>query len=58
MLKTGGSETGPLFSLLDPATGKVVGFDAGLSQMLSQYIPGGPRHRSSSPSPPSTPARH
>jgi glutamate transport system permease protein len=37
-----GSETGRLFSLLDLETGKVVGFDAGLSQMLAQYILGEP----------------
>src|SRR6476660_2642625 len=42
VLRTGGSETGQLFSLLNPETGKVVGFDAGLSQMLAQYILGEP----------------
>jgi glutamate transport system substrate-binding protein len=42
VLRTGGSETGQLFSLLDLETGKVVGFDAGLSQMLAQYILGEP----------------
>jgi glutamate transport system substrate-binding protein len=42
VLRTGGSETGQLFSLLDLETGKVVGFDAGLSQMLAQYILGQP----------------
>ena len=42
-LKTGGTDSGPLFSLLDPATGKLSGFDAGLSQMLAQYILGEPK---------------
>lgn len=42
VLRTGGTETGALFSLLDLETGKVVGFDAGLSQMLAQYILGEP----------------
>jgi glutamate transport system substrate-binding protein len=39
-LKVGGTDTGPLFSLKDPATGKLTGFDAGLSQMLARYITG------------------
>jgi glutamate transport system substrate-binding protein len=39
-LRRGGSDTGPLFSLRDPVNGKVTGFDAGLSQMLSHYITG------------------
>ncbi len=30
-LNVGGTDAGPLFSLKDPATGKVTGFDAGLS---------------------------
>jgi glutamate transport system substrate-binding protein len=42
-LKVGGTDSGPLFSLLDPATGKLTGFDAGLSQMLAQYIIGEPK---------------
>lgn len=42
-LKVGGTDSGPLFSLLDPATGKLTGFDAGLSQMLAQYIIGDPK---------------
>ena len=41
-LRTGGTDSGPLFSLLDPASGKLTGFDAGLSQMLAQYIIGSP----------------
>jgi glutamate transport system substrate-binding protein len=39
-LIVGGVETGPLFSLLDPATGKVSGFDADLDQLLAKYITG------------------
>jgi glutamate transport system substrate-binding protein len=39
-LRRGGTDTGPLFSLKDPATGRVTGFDAGLSQMLAHYITG------------------
>ena len=39
-LKTGGSDSGPLFSMKDPATGKLTGFDAGLAQLLSHYITG------------------
>ena len=41
-LNTGGTETGPLFSLKNPGTGKLTGFDAGLAQMLAQYIIGSP----------------
>jgi glutamate transport system substrate-binding protein len=36
----GGTDTGPLFSLKDPATGKITGFDAGLAAMLAHYITG------------------
>ena len=39
-LKMGGSDAGPLFSMKDPATGKLTGFDAGLAQLLSRYITG------------------
>ncbi len=42
VLNTGGTVTGPLFSLQDPATGKITGFDAGLAQLLAQYIIGSP----------------
>ncbi len=42
VLNTGGTDSGPLFSLLDPATGKLVGFDAGLAQLLARYITGQP----------------
>ena len=41
-LRTGGSDSGPLFSMKDPSTGKVTGFDAGLAQLLSHYITGLP----------------
>ena len=41
-LNTGGSDSGPLFSMKDPATGKLTGFDAGLAQLLSHYITGKP----------------
>lgn len=39
-LKVGGTETSELFSLLDPTTGQVTGFDAGISQLLAHYILG------------------
>lgn len=42
VLKTGGTDSGPLWSLKDPTTGETTGFDAGLSQMLAQYILGSP----------------
>lgn len=38
VLRVGGTETSELFSKLDPISGEVVGFDAGLSQLLAQYI--------------------
>ena len=41
-LLVGGTQTAALFSLLDPTTGKVQGFDAGLSQLLAKYIIGKP----------------
>jgi glutamate transport system substrate-binding protein len=40
-LRVGGTDAGPLFSIKDPATGKLTGFDAGLSQLLAHYILGG-----------------
>ncbi|HLS63411.1 MAG TPA: transporter substrate-binding domain-containing protein [Ruania sp.] len=40
VLTVGGTETSELFSLLDPTTGETRGFDAGIQQMLSQYILG------------------
>jgi glutamate transport system substrate-binding protein len=39
-LRVGGTDAGPLFSIKDPGTGKLTGFDAGLGQMLSHYITG------------------
>jgi glutamate transport system substrate-binding protein len=42
VLVVGGTETADLFSLLDPSTGKVTGFDAELSQLLAKYIIGQP----------------
>lgn len=39
-LRWGGTDAGPLFSLLDPVTGKTQGFDAGMVQMLANYILG------------------
>ncbi len=40
VLVTGGSDSGPLFSIKDPTTGKLTGFDAGLAQLLSHYVTG------------------
>lgn len=42
VLKVGGVETAPLFSLKDPLTGQDTGFDAGLDQLLAKYIIGKP----------------
>jgi len=42
-LRWGGTDAGPLFSLLNPTTGKTQGFDAGMVQMLAQYIIGEPK---------------
>jgi glutamate transport system substrate-binding protein len=39
-LVVGGVQTAPLFSLLDPSTGKLSGFDAGIGQLLAKYIVG------------------
>lgn len=39
-LKVGGTETSELFSLLDPAEDRARGFDAAISQLLSNYILG------------------
>ncbi|MDQ0260115.1 glutamate transport system substrate-binding protein [Sinomonas atrocyanea] len=43
MINRGGTDTSSLFSLRDPATGKVAGFDAGISQLLAKYITGQPK---------------
>ena len=40
VLKVGATKTSNLFSLEDPTTGVVTGFDAGLSQLLARYIIG------------------
>lgn len=41
VLRVGGVKTSQVFSLEDPATGRVTGFDAALSQVLARYILGG-----------------
>lgn len=41
VLRVGGVKTSQIFSLEDPTTGKVKGFDAALSQALARYIIGG-----------------
>jgi glutamate transport system substrate-binding protein len=38
----GGTNTAPLFSLKDPTTGEVTGFDADLAKLLAKYITGKP----------------
>ncbi|AZZ39664.1 hypothetical protein C0Z10_07755 [Acidipropionibacterium jensenii] len=40
-LRWGGTTTSSLFSLKDPSTGAITGFDAGIVQLLSRYIFGG-----------------
>ncbi|MFG2884058.1 glutamate ABC transporter substrate-binding protein [Streptomyces sp. NPDC048297] len=42
-LLVGGTQTAALFSLLNPTTGKLTGFDAALSQLLAKYIIGTPK---------------
>jgi glutamate transport system substrate-binding protein len=42
VLNVGGTDQTPLFSLRDPISGKLTGFDAALSQMLAKYIIGKP----------------
>lgn len=39
-LTRGGTTVNQVFSLKDPSSGKVTGFDAGLTQLLAQYILG------------------
>ncbi|CED90998.1 glutamate ABC transporter substrate-binding protein [Actinomyces succiniciruminis] len=46
VLKTGGTKTSEVFSLEDPATGEITGFDAALAQVLARYIIGGDDARS------------
>jgi len=43
VLKVGGTQTAALFSLLNPTTGKLQGFDAAMSQLLAKYIIGKPQ---------------
>ncbi|MCH6469450.1 glutamate ABC transporter substrate-binding protein [Sinomonas terrae] len=43
VINRGGTDTSSLFSLRDPETGKVAGFDAGISQLLAKYITGQPK---------------
>ncbi|MGN6088347.1 MAG: glutamate ABC transporter substrate-binding protein, partial [Actinomycetales bacterium] len=42
VLNVGGTDTAPLFSLKNPITGELTGFDADLSKMLAKYIIGKP----------------
>lgn len=42
VLKVGGTDSAPLFSLKNPITGQLTGFDADLSKMLAKYITGKP----------------
>ena len=41
-MNIGGTDAGPVFSIKDPVTGKLTGFDADLSMMLAKYIIGKP----------------
>lgn len=41
VFETGGTKKSEVFSLEDPATGKITGFDAALAQTLARYIIGG-----------------
>lgn len=41
VLQRGGTESGAIFSLKDPMTGRVTGFDAGIGDLLAHYILGG-----------------
>lgn len=43
VLKVGGTDSSPLFSLKNPITGDLTGFDADLSKMLAKYITGQPK---------------
>jgi len=40
-IRRGGTTTGAIFSLKDPTTGRIAGFDAGIGDMLAHYITGG-----------------
>jgi glutamate transport system substrate-binding protein len=39
-MNIGGTDAGPVFSIRDPVSGKLTGFDADLSMMLAKYIIG------------------
>jgi glutamate transport system substrate-binding protein len=41
VLQRGGTESGAIFSLRDPLSGRVTGFDAGIGDLLAHYILGG-----------------
>ena len=41
-MNIGGTDAGPVFSIRDPVSGKLTGFDADLSMMLAKYIIGKP----------------
>jgi glutamate transport system substrate-binding protein len=41
-MNIGGTDSGPVFSIKDPVTGRLTGFDADLSMMLAKYIIGKP----------------
>ncbi len=40
VLRRGGTETAPIFSLKDPVSGRVTGFDAGIGDLLARYVLG------------------
>lgn len=40
-IRRGGTTTGAIFSLKDPTTGRIAGFDAGIGDLLAHYITGG-----------------
>lgn len=40
-LKRGGTDTSPIFSIKDPISGRTLGFDAGIGDLLAHYITGG-----------------
>lgn len=41
VLRRGGAATSPIFSLKDPITNRITGFDAGIADLLAHYILGG-----------------
>lgn len=40
-LHRGGTNTSPIFSIEDPVNGRIIGFDAGIADLLAHYITGG-----------------